>query len=261
MKKLMIGFFSVFFAMQALYGSIAEEYVVYKHGGTELEGFLAYDSSIKGKMPVVIIVHQWMGLSENEKMRARMFASLGYAAFAADIYGKGIRPQNRDEASKQAGIYRADRKLFRERVRAAADKARGYRFVDRAKAAAVGYCFGGTAVLELARSGYDLGAVVSFHGNIDTPEPENTGSIKAKVLVHNGALDRAVSSEHIAGFEEEMNKAKADWHFINYSGAVHSFTQKEAGSDITTNSAYNENADRRSWEYTKIFLEESFTRR
>ncbi len=247
----------VLFLHSFAFANIVEDAVEYKHKDTVLEGFIVYDNSIKKPMPVVVIVHQWKGLSENEKMRARMFAKLGYVAFAADIYGKGVRPVDRKEAGETAGIYRADRKLLVERVRAALEKARSYPMSDKMKTAAVGYCFGGTAVLELARAGNDALGVISFHGNLDTPNPA-VKKIKAKIQVHNGALDKAVPHNVIMDFEKEMNAAHADWHLVNYSGAVHSFTQKESGNDITTNSAYNAAADRRSWGYAVKFLEEIF---
>ena len=257
MKKLiMMSAVLVFFSCFAA-AEVIEQTAEYTHNGTVMEGFIAYDNTIKKPMPVVVIVHQWKGLSENEKMRARMFAKLGYVAFAADIYGKGVRPADKESAGKEAGKYRADRKLLVERVKAAMEKARTYPMSDKARSAAVGYCFGGTAVLELARAGNDAMAVISFHGNLDTPNPA-VKKIKTKIQVHNGALDKAVPHNVIMDFEKEMDGAKADWHLINYSGAVHSFTQKEAGNDITTNSAYNEKADRRSWEYAVKFLEEVF---
>ena len=143
--------------------------IEYKDGDTVLEGYLAYDDAVKGKMPVVLIVHEWTGLGPYVKKRAEQIAQLGYAAFAIDIYGKGIRPDNPQDAGKQAAIYRSDRQLMRRRAIAGLEEAKKFSFVDDGRIVAIGYCFGGGVVLEMARSGADLKGAVSFHGNLDTP--------------------------------------------------------------------------------------------
>jgi dienelactone hydrolase len=199
-----------------------------------------------------------MGLTSYEKMRAEQLASLGYMAFAADIYGKGIRPQNPQDASAQAGIYYKDRQLLRARINAALDILKNNKFVNPAKIAAIGYCFGGGTVLELARSGADIAGAISFHGTLDTPNPAEARNIKCKILILHGANDPYSNAEKIAGFEDEMNKANVDWQLVLYSGAVHSFTIPTAGNDPSTGSAYNEKADKRSWEAMKQFFAEIF---
>ena len=245
----------------ALMGSaraeIKTETVEYQQGDATLEGFHAYDDSIQGKRPAVLIVHQWKGLGAYEKKRAEMLAKLGYNVFAADIYGKGIRPASPKEAGALAGKYKSDRALLRERVKAGLAALRKNDMTDPKKVAAIGYCFGGTTVLELARSGADLSGVVSFHGGLSSPNPGDAKNIKAKVLVLHGADDPHVMPE-VPDFQEEMRKAGVDWEFVSYGGAVHSFTDWNAGNDNSKGAAYNEKADKRSWEAMKEFFAEIF---
>jgi dienelactone hydrolase len=229
--------------------------VEYKQGDTTLEGYLAGDT---GKRPGVIIVHDWMGPGKFSTAKADELAKLGYVALAADIYGKGVRPANPKEAGEQAGKFKNDRALLRARVLAALDVLKNNKHVDPKRIAAIGYCFGGTTVLELARSGADIAGVVSFHGGLDTPAPGDAKNIKCKVLVLHGADDPNVPPAQVAAFEKEMTEAGVDWQLIKYSGAVHAFTNPEAGHDNSKGAAYNERADKRSWEATKQFFAEIF---
>jgi dienelactone hydrolase len=244
-------------AMPAM-AAVRTQVVEYKHGEAVLEGYLAYDDSLEGKRPGVLVVHEWKGLNSYAKGRAEKLAQLGYVAFAADMYGKGIRAKDHEEAGKLSGIYRNDRQLMRGRIRAALDLLRANPRVDTKRIAAIGYCFGGTTVLELARSGADIAGVVSFHGGLSTPAAEDAKNIKCKVLVCHGANDPFIPAEEIRAFQDEMRAGGADWQMISYGGAVHSFTVPEAGTDPSAGMAYNESADRRSWEAMKQFFAEIF---
>lgn len=238
--------------------AIQTKTVEYKQGDTTLAGVLVYDDAVKGRRPGVLIVHQWLGITEYEKTRATMLAKLGYVAFCADIYGKGVRPKDTKEAGGEATKYKTDRTLLRARVNAGLAEFKKSELLDSKKIAAIGYCFGGTTVIELARSGAELNGVVSFHGGLDSPTPADGKNIKCKVLACHGADDPFVPAKDLTAFESEMRDNKVDWQLISYGGAVHSFTQPMAGSDNSKGAAYNEAADRRSWEAMKQFLAELF---
>ena len=237
---------------------IKTDLVEYKHGNIVLEGAHIYDDSKSGKRPAVLIVHQWKGLGPYEKERGQMLAKLGYNVFAVDIYGQGVRPSNPKDAGALAGKYKNDRKLLRERVNAGLEALKKDKFTDPNRIAAIGYCFGGTTVLELARSGADIAGVVSFHGGLSTPNPDDAKNIQCKVLALHGADDPHVPVEEVTGFGKEMRDANVDWQLVAYGNAVHSFTDWNAGSDNSKGSAYNEKADKRSWEDMKQFFAEIF---
>ncbi|MGJ8645143.1 MAG: dienelactone hydrolase family protein [Luteolibacter sp.] len=238
---------------------IVTKSVKYEHEGISLEGFHAYDGSAEGKRPGILIIHQWTGLTDYEKMRAVMFAELGYNVFAADIYGKGIRPQP-PEAGKYAGKYKSDRGLYRARMLAGLDVLKGDERTDHANVAAIGYCFGGTGVLELARANADITAVASFHGGLGSAEgmEAKKGEVSPKIICFHGAIDPYVSTDEVETFQKEMEDAAADLQFVSFSGAVHAFSQKMAGDDPSKGFAYDAKADKRSWEYLKAFLEDVF---
>lgn len=257
MKKFLVVLAFVFQASTA-WSAVVGESVGYKHGDVQLEGYLAYDDASEALRPGILVIHEWKGLGEYAKRRARDLAELGYIAFAADMYGKEVRPETHEEAAKQAGIYKNDRGLMRARVEAALGVLRTHPMVDASKLGAVGYCFGGTTVLELARSGADLKGVVSFHGALSTPNPEDAKNIKAKVLVEHGGDDTFVSPEEVEQFRKEMIDAKVDMRLKIQPGAVHSFTVKEAGDDPSKGMAYNEAADKQSWDDMKAFFVEVF---
>lgn len=238
---------------------IKTQVVEYKDGDVTLQGFVAWDSAKADKaMPGILVVHQWMGLTDYEKGRCRQLAELGYVAFALDVYGKGIRPNNPQDAAKQAGIYKTDRELYRRRLNLGLDQLKAQTAVSKNQIAAIGYCFGGTGVLELARSGAEISGVVSFHGGLDSPQPEAGKNIKCRILVCHGADDPFVPAKDIEAFKAELNAAKVDWQMDIYSGAVHSFTQPMAGNDNSRGAAYNAKADRRSWTAMNSFFSELF---
>ncbi len=241
-------------------GEVQTKAVEYRDGDVVLEGFAAWDPAkvANGGAPGVLVVHQWMGLTDYEKSRCRQLAELGHVAFALDIYGKGVRPEDRQAASNLAGVYKTDRKLYRKRLNLGLEQLRKLAGVDSQKLAAIGYCFGGTGVLELARSGAQIQGVVSFHGGLDSPNPQDGKNIQAKVLILHGEDDPFVPKEDIAAMQQEFNAAGVDWQMIIYSQTVHSFTQPAAGSDNSRGTAYNERSDKRSWLAMQQFFNELF---
>jgi len=244
-------------AVPSAHAEMKTEVVEYRQGDVALEGYLAYDDSFQGKRPGILVAHEWYGHNRYVRRRAEELARLGYVAFALDMYGKGVLAKDAKEAAALSGIYKGDRALMRARAAAGLDVLRKRPEVDTARLAAIGYCFGGTTVLELARSGADLKAVVSFHGGLDTPTPADARNIKGKVLAMQGGDDPFVPAKQVEAFEDEMRKGGVDWQFITYGGAVHSFTNPDSGNDNSKGAAYNERADRRSWEAMKVFFDET----
>ena len=232
--------------------------VEYKQADALLEGYLVWDDAVQGRRPGVLVVHDWTGLGEYAQARARKLAAMGYLAFAIDVYGKGVRPKTPPEAAAQAGIYKKDRALMRARVAAGLDVLRQDPRCDLQWVAAIGYCFGGTCVLELARSGADVAGVVSFHGGLDTPTPADAQQIRGKVLVLHGGDDPHVPRKDVNGFEDEMRAGGVDWQVVIYGGAVHGFTNPASGNDKSRGVAYDARADRRSWEAMQAFFAEVF---
>lgn len=242
-------------------GALKTQTMEYKQGDTVLKGYLAYDDAATEKRPGVLVVPEWWGLNDFPRGRAEELAKLGYVAFAADIYGNGKTTSDPREAGQLAGALKKDRALLRARVNAGLEALRRQPPVDPARLAAIGFCFGGTAVLELARSGADVAGVVCFHGNLDTPNPDDARKIKAKVLALLGGDDPNVPMTEVAAFANEMRQANVDWQVTLYGGAVHSFTNPAAGLDPKRGAAYNEDADVRSGLALRAFLAERFPKR
>lgn len=253
------------FSASSASAEIQTRTVIYSIEDKQFEGFLALPEDLKEgeSAPGVLIVHDWMGLQEDTKNRAIQIAKLGYPAFAADIYGQGIRPTSSEEAGAQAGKYKKNTDLFRKHVTESWKTMLAQPEFESTASVAIGYCFGGTGVLELARSGADIQGVVSFHGNLATDKPASAPDapkITASIFVMHGAVDPFVPESEVVAFIEEVNAAKADWQLISFSDAVHSFTKEAAGDDPSTGSAYNKRADQRSWAYFQTFLKEIFQR-
>lgn len=237
---------------------IQTKVIDYKDGKTVLEGYLAWDDSIHGKRPGVLVVHEWWGHGEYVRGRARRLAKLGYVAFALDMYGKGVYAKDHETAAKLSGNVAGNFDLLLRRAKAGLAVLERQSLLDKSKIAAIGYCFGGRTVLEMARAGLDLDAVVSFHGILASSYPKKVEHIKAKILVCQGGSDGFVSQEQINAFKKEMTEAGADWQLNIYGGAVHSFSVKSAGNDPSTGMAYNEQADHRSWAEMKRLFSEVF---
>jgi len=231
--------------------------VDYTAGGVTMKGYIAYDASMKGKQPAILVVHEWWGHNEYARKRARMLADMGYTALAVDMYGDGKQATHPDDAGKFSSETMKNFDTAKARFEAAIDFLKKQPSVDPNRIAAIGYCFGGGVVLNMARQGVDLIAVVSFHGSLAAVKPAQPGGVKAKILVYNGADDKFVSAESIAAFKKEMDDAKADYEFISMAGAIHGFTNPDAtelGKKFNIPLAYNKKADLESWEELGRFL-------
>ncbi|MGE4289101.1 MAG: dienelactone hydrolase family protein [Salinivirgaceae bacterium] len=240
--------------------NIVRKEIDYKAGETTLKGYLFYDENKTEKSPGIIVVHEWWGNNAYNQKRARMLAELGYTAFAADMYGNGLVFDNPGDSEKNAGVIYADMGLLKERITAAYDILVNSGFADPERIAAIGYCFGGTVVLNAASLGVPLNAVVSFHGGLAgfkaDPAIKNT-----HVLVCNGAADKFVSQEDKDNFKNQMNAAGATYEFKEYEGALHAFTNPEtteAGRKFNMPIAYNAAADSASWNDMKEFFSKYF---
>ncbi len=240
---------------------IKAETVDYRSGETTLKGYLAVDDSQAGKRPGILVVHEWWGLNDYARNRARMLAKLGYTALAVDMYGDGKTASHPDTAGQFASEVSKNLPLAKARFLAALDLLKQQPTVDPERIAAIGYCFGGGVVLAMARAGIDLRGVVSFHGTLATNNPAQPGKVKAKVLVLNGAADSFVPPEQVAAFKKEMEAAGATYRLVNYPGAKHSFTNPDAdayGRKFNLPLAYNADADRQSWLEMQSFFREIF---
>jgi dienelactone hydrolase len=237
---------------------VVTETVEYRQDDTVMQGFLADDDTLTGKRPGVLVVHEWWGLNDFARDKAIKLAELGYVALAGDMYGNGITTTDREEAARLAGGLRDKPNLLRARAQAALKVLAANPRVDPKRLAAIGFCFGGTTVLELAYSGADLAGVVSFHGGLPQPQPGDLERLKARFLVLHGANDPLVSAADLAAFEQAMRQAGADWQMVFFGGAVHSFTNPEAGNNKAAGVAYDARAARRSWRYMQEFFQEIF---
>jgi dienelactone hydrolase len=243
------------FAMGAR-AAIKTQEIDYKDGDVALQGFLAYDDA-KASAPGVLIIHEWWGHNEYGRRRATQLAQLGYVAFALDMYGKGLTAKTAEEAGKLAGPFYQNRGLMRSRANAGLSVLKSQKNVDGKRLAAIGYCFGGSTALELARGGADLAAVVSFHGGLDFPDGNDTKNIKGHVLICTGADDPMVTPDKVAIFEDQLRKANIDYQINVYGGAVHAFTNPDADAHNIPGIKYNEKADKRSWEAMKDWFAET----
>lgn len=230
----------------------------WSHGGTDFDGYLVYDDSESDKRPGLVMVPNWMGVNDSAIAKAKQIAGDDYVVLLVDMYGRGVRPANADEAGKAAGAVYADREALRGRINTALGVLRSSAAkapLDATQLGAIGFCFGGAVALELARSGADIGGVVSFHGNLSTTMPARAGDVKASLLVLNGADDSYVPLEQITGFQKEMTEARADWQFVNYSGAVHCFAEADANSP---GCQYQPLAAKRAYAAMEDFFDERF---
>ena len=228
--------------------------IAYKDGAQKLNGVAAIPQKIKSA-PGILILPAWKGIDKHSKQVAENLSKIGYFAFVADIYGEGNYPADNAQAGKQAGFYKKNYTEYQKRIALALDQLVQLG-ADKEKIVIIGYCFGGTGALEAARSGMKVRGVVSFHGGLGKDATRKTEAITTKVLVCHGADDPNVPEEEIKSFQKEMREGKADWQMVYYANAVHAFTEPEAGNDNSKGAAYNEKADKRSWQHFMDFLKE-----
>ncbi len=249
-------------ALSSTQAKLVTQTVAYEHNGTQLKGYLAYDDAkvTPGKTPGVLLIHEWWGLNDYAKSRANQLAELGYVAFAADMYGRGVTTEDPKKAGELAGPFYG-KPLMAERAQAGLDQLKKNSSVDPAKLAAIGFCFGGSTVQALAYSGAPLVGIVSFHGG-PVPAPlETAGQVKTHFLLLNGAIDPMVPATAKADLEKSLEAAKIDYQSIDYSGALHAFTNPGADklateAGMTGKIGYNNTAAERSWKQMQIFFDE-----
>jgi dienelactone hydrolase len=253
----LVAIFLVSLNLKEANGKMVTQTVEYQQDGTVMRGFLAYDDALTGKAPGVLVVPEWWGLNDFAKDIAQKLAGLGYVALAADMYGGGYVTTDREEAAKLASI-RENPPLLRARAAAALKTLAAEPRVDPQRLAAIGFCFGGTTVLQLAYSGADLSGVVSFHGGLPAATPEDLKQIKAAILVLHGADDPLVPMTDVNAFLDALRRAKLDWQMVCFSGAVHGYMNPANGDNPASGVAYDATAARRSWQYMQDFFREIF---
>jgi dienelactone hydrolase len=245
------------------HAAVKEEPVTYKAGDTVMKGFVVYDDAVKGKRPGIILVHEWWGITDHIRNEARRFAEQGYTAFVADMFGDAKTADNPKDAGMLAGSVMKDPKAMQARFSAARAQLAKHRSVDGRRIGAAGYCFGGTVAHNMVRAGADLRGVAMFHAGLSTNTPAPK-SVKAKVLVLNGADDPLVKPDQIEAFKKDMEAAKADYKFINYPGAVHAYTNPaatEVGKKFNMPVAYNAEVDKQAKAEAAKFFAEIFKKK
>jgi dienelactone hydrolase len=240
------------------HAAVREEPVTYQDGDTVMKGFVVYDDAVKDKRPGIVLVHEWWGITDHIRGEARRFAELGYTALVADMYGEAKTADNPKDAGALAGSVMRNPPVMQSRFNAARAQLAKHATVDSRRIGAAGYCFGGTVAINMVRAGADLVGIVTFHAGLSTNTPAPT-SVKARVLVLNGADDPLVKPEQIEAFKKDMEAAKADYRFVNYPGAVHAFTNPaatEVGKKFNMPVAYNAEVDKQAKaEAAKFFAE------
>jgi len=259
-KKLML-FITLCFAAAVAQAAVQGKEVSYTAQGTTMKGYLAFDDAVQGKRPGVLVVHEWWGHNDYARSRATKLAELGYVALAVDMYGDGKQAEHPDDASKFMNAVMSKKTVAKARFEAAMKLLKKQKNVDAKNIAAIGYCFGGGVVLEMARRGVPLKAVASFHGSLGTDAPAQPGKIRPKIIVFTGADDPMAPAKVVEDFKQEMDKAGANYKVVSYPGVKHSFTNPAAddyGKRFNMPLAYNAEADKASWDETKSFLADAF---
>jgi len=247
-------------AQLSAFAEVREQAIDYRDGDQPLRGFLYYDDAQQGARPGVLVVHEWWGLNDYARKRARMLAELGYVAFAADMYGPDKVTDKPDQAKEWMQSVTVDVELWRERAALGLAQLKASPLVDAGRLAGIGYCFGGGTMLQMAYGGTDMLGVVSFHGSLPAAPAEAKGKIGARVLVLHGQADSFVAPEVVQNFQVKMEEAGANWEMDTYGGARHGFTNPDAGNYGIDNLRYDAEADARSWSRMQAFFRELFDR-
>ncbi len=261
MKKLVATVLLLLWTCVSVQATVTGKEVEYSANGQALRGYLVHDDALSGKRPGILVVHEWWGHNEYARKRARMLAELGYVALAVDMYGDGKTAAHPDEAGKFAGEVRNNMEIGRKRFLAAMELLQKHAATNPKQIGAIGYCFGGGIVLQMARDGLDLKGVVSFHGSLATDTPAEKGKVKARVLVCNGGEDKFLTMQQIQSFIEEMVAADVSLQFHSYPGAKHSFTNPAAdefAAKFKIPLGYNKQADIVSWQDMENFFRQAF---
>lgn len=258
MYKILITLLMLLLAAPAV-AEIKSKAVHYQHDGEQLTGYLYWDDAIDGKRPGVLVVHEWWGLNDYAKKRAKMLAELGYVAFAADMYGDGKVTDKPAQAQEWMQEITTDVDGWRERASLGVLQLRNSGLADEKRLAAIGYCFGGATVFQLAYAGSDVLGVVSFHGALPAAPAEAKGKINARILAFHGAADNFVAPEVVQNFQIKLQESQADWEFVIFGGDVrHGFTNPDAAAFGIENLKYDAQSDFDSWERMKLFFSDLF---
>lgn len=255
-RQLAVILLSGFILTTTSQAKVVTRTISYSHEGVSLEGHLAYDDAVSGKMPGILVVHEWWGLNDYARARAEQLAQMGYVAFALDMYGKGKSTEHPDQAAAWMKAVNNNMDGWLKRAMAGLDVLKKQSRVDTRRLAAIGYCFGGATVQVLAYGGADLKGVVSFHGSLIPPSAEQAARTRAKILICHGAEDPMNQPEAMTTYVNGMNASSIDWQIIAYGGTRHSFTNPDADKRGMAALAYNPSADRRSWQHMTIFFDE-----
>jgi dienelactone hydrolase len=252
---------ALLFGSSLAHATVQGKEVIYTSGDTTLKGYIAYDDAIRRKRPGILVVHEWWGNNGYARERATMLAKLGYTALALDMYGEGKEARHPDEAAKFSNELAKNLPLAKARFESAMKLLQQQDSVDAKNIAALGYCFGGSVVLQMARLGKDLKGVASFHGSLATEKPAEPGKVRARIISFTGTEDPMIPTKQVAAFRQEMERAGVDYKAVTFAGVKHSFTNPAAdeyGRKFNLPLAYDVAADRASWDETKSFLADIF---
>lgn len=258
MIRLMMLTLSTLLLSTVVQAKVITEAVTYTEAGAEYTGYVSYDNATRGKRPGVMVVHEWWGLDDYAKRRTEMLAKLGYVAFAVDMYGAGKVTDSADQAKEWMTEATVDVEWWRERAMAGIRYLKNHKLVDADNIAAIGYCFGGGTVIQLAYSGLDINGIVSFHGSLPVADESTFGKIKTRMLMAHGNADPFVPREIVTKFQDTLDKANADWHMITYGNVLHSFTNPKADTRGMAALKYDKQADEHSWQAMQHFFEQIF---